>query len=157
MKERRTTMSLVRWKPVDDLMAFPLDILEPQRNINKMVGSLFGGGLWEETWDPAVDVEERDQEYVVRVELPGVSREDVDITTRGNNLTIRGEKKQKKETRKSDYHRMERLYGSFQRSFTLPEDVKNDKIEASFKEGILEIVVPKAEDAKEQPIKINVK
>ena len=150
-------MSLVRWKPVDDLMAFPLDILDTQRRVNKMVGGLFGGGLWERMWNPAVDVEERDQEYVVRAELPGVAREDVNITTRGNILTIRGEKKQTKEARDSDYHRTERLYGSFQRSFSLPGNVKEDKIEASFREGILEIVVPKAEDAQAQSIKISVK
>jgi len=157
MRKGEPTMSLVRWKPVDDLMAFPLDILDTQRRVNKMVGGLFGGGLREKMWNPAVDVEERDQEYVVRAELPGVAREDVNITTRGNILTIRGEKKQTKEARDSDYHRTERLYGSFQRSFSLPGNVKEDKIEASFREGILEIVVPKAEDAQAQSIKISVK
>jgi HSP20 family protein len=143
-------------------MAFPSDILGMQRSINKMFDSLFRGGTWDEDvasslWNPPVDVEERDQEYVVRVELPGVAREDVNITTRENILTVRGEKKQKKETKEPNYHRMERLYGSFQRSFSLPGSVKNDKIEATFKDGVLEVLVPKAEEAKAKTIEVKVK
>lgn len=155
-------MSLVRWKPGQDLMAFPSDILGMQRSINKMFDSLFRGDTWDEEvaaslWNPAVDVEERDQEYVLRVELPGVAKEDVNITTRENILTVRGEKKQKKESRESNYHRTERQYGSFQRSFNLPGSVKSDKIEATFKDGILEVVVPKAEEAKARAIEVKVK
>jgi HSP20 family protein len=157
-----SAMSLVRWKPEQDLMAFPSDILSMQRSINKMFDSLFHGGVWDEEmaasmWNPAVDVQDRDQEYVLRVELPGVARDDVNITTRENIITIRGEKKQEKETRESTYRRTERLYGSFQRSFSLPGSVKNDKIEATFKDGILEIVVPKAEEAKTRAIEVKVK
>ena len=155
-------MSLVRWKPGQDLMAFPSDILGMQRSINRMFDSLFREGSLDEEiassmWTPAVDIEEREQEYVVRVELPGVAREDVNITTRENTLTIRGEKKQMKETKESGYHRTERLYGSFQRSFTLPGSVQHDSIEAAFRDGILEVVVPKAEEAKARTIEVKVK
>lgn len=155
-------MSLVRWKPGQDLIPFPSDVLSMQRSINKMFDSLFHGGSWDEeiaasVWNPAVDVEEREGEFVVRVELPGVAKDDVHITTRENILTLRGEKKQQKETKESNYHRMERSYGSFQRSFTLPGTVKNDRIEASFKDGILEVVVPKAEEAKARAIEVKVK
>jgi len=143
-------------------MAFPSDVLSMQRNINKMFESLFHGSsvdaeIAASVWNPAVDVEEREQEFVVRVELPGVAKDDVHITTRENILTLRGEKKQQKETKESNYHRMERSYGSFQRSFTLPGSVKNDRIEASFKDGILEVVVPKAEEAKARAIEVKVK
>ena len=154
-------MSLVRWKPGQDLMALPTDVLNMQRSINSMLDSLFHDGNWNEEiaaslWNPAVDVEEREQEFVIRVELPGVTKDDVHITTRENILTLRGEKKQQKETKESNYHRMERSYGSFQRSFTLPGSVSNDRIEALFKEGVLEVVIPKAEDAKARAIEVKV-
>jgi HSP20 family protein len=127
-----------------------------------MVDNLFDGAGWDDdiaasVWNPAVEVEEREQEFVVRVELPGVAKEDVHVTTHANMLTLRGEKKQQLESKESNYHRTERSYGSFQRSFTLPGSVKNDRIEASFKDGILEVVVPKAEDAKARTIDVKAK
>jgi HSP20 family protein len=143
-------------------MATPSDLLNMHRGIDRMFDTLFSGGSWDEKtassmWSPAVDVEERDLDYVVRVELPGVAKEDVNITTRENILTIRGEKKQKKESKESGYHRVERLYGSFQRSFALPGNVKDEKIEATFTDGILEVLVPKAEEAKARSIEVKVK
>ena len=155
-------MSLVRWKPGQDVMPYSTDVLRMQRNFNRMIDNLFDGAGWDDDivtseWNPAVDVEEREQEFVVRVELPGVQKEDVHIATQGNILTLRGEKKQHSESKESNYHRTERSYGSFQRSFTLPGSVKNDRIEASFKDGILEVVVPKAEDSKARTIDVKVK
>lgn len=156
-------MSLVRWNPGRDLAMFPTDILNMQRGINKMFDSFFRGSaqddgdLFPSVWTPAVDVAEHDNEYIVKVELPGVARDDVKITMQENILTIRGEKKQEKETKDSDFHRVERSYGSFQRSFTLPTHVKNDRIEASFKDGILTVNLPKAEEAKPKQIEVRVK
>jgi len=109
------------------------------------------------TWTPAVDIAEHDDQFVVKVELPGVNKDDVKITLENNILTIRGEKKQEKETKKENYHRVERSYGSFQRSFTLPTTVKSDKIDAVYKDGILQIALPKAEEAKPKQIEVKVK
>lgn len=153
-------MSLIRWNPTRDVATFPSDILNMQREINRMFDGFFRGGIQDDgslfpsVWTPAVDVAEHDNEYLVKVELPGVSKDDVKITMQDNVLTIRGEKKQEKE---SSYHRVERSYGSFQRSFTLPTTVKNDRIEASYRDGILSITLPKAEEAKPKQIEVKVK
>jgi HSP20 family protein len=156
-------MSLIRWNPTRELAAFPTDVLNMQREINRMFDSFFRGGVQDDgnmfpsVWTPAVDVAEHDNEYVVKVELPGVSKDDVKITMHDSTLTIRGEKKQEKETKESNYHRVERSYGSFQRSFTLPSTVKSDRIEAAYKDGILTISLPKAEEAKPKQIEVKVK
>jgi len=109
------------------------------------------------SWTPAVDIAEHDDQYLVKVELPGVNKDEVKLTLENNILTIRGEKKQEKETKKENYHRVERSYGSFQRSFTLPAAVKADKIDASYKDGILTVALPKAEEAKPKQIEVKVK
>ena len=156
-------MSLVRWNPVRDLTAFPSDVLSMQREINKMFDSFFRGSAGEDgfmtasAWTPAADIAEHDDAYVVKAELPGITKEDVKITVQDNVLTIRGEKKQESESKGSSYHRVERTYGSFQRSFTLPTSVKSDKIDAAFKDGILSITMPKAEEAKPKQIEVKVK
>jgi HSP20 family protein len=156
-------MSLIRWNPGRDLATFPSDVLNMQREINRMFDSFFRGGtqddgtLFPSVWTPAVDIAEHENEYLVKVELPGVSKDDVKITMQENILTIRGEKKQEKETKESNLHRVERSYGSFQRSFTLPTTVKSDKIEASYKDGILSVTLPKAEEAKPKQIEVKVK
>jgi len=109
------------------------------------------------SWTPAVDIAEHDNEYLVKAELPGVNKDEVKLTLENNILTIRGEKKQEKETKKENYHRVERNYGSFQRSFTLPAAVKADKIDASYKDGILTVSLPKSEEAKPKQIEVKVK
>jgi HSP20 family protein len=154
-------MSLVRWNPVRDLATWPSNLFGMQREMNRMFDNFFNGTDRDEdyaltAWSPAVDIAEHDDQYVVKMELPGVSKEEVKITLESNILTIRGEKKQEKETKKENYHRVERSYGSFQRSFTLPTTVKNDKIDASFKDGILDIKLPKAEEAKPKQIEVKV-
>ena len=156
-------MSLIRWNPMRDLATFPADVTNVQREINRVFDNFFRGGMLDDgslgasMWAPAVDVQERDEAYQVKVELPGVDKDDVKITMEDNILTIRGEKKQEKDSKNSNYHRVERSYGSFQRSFTLPTSVKHDKIEASYKDGILSIALPKAEDAKPKQIEVKVK
>ncbi len=154
-------MSLIRWNPTRDLPTFPSDIMSMQREINRMFDGLFRGN-WQDddlsgAWSPAVDVAEKGDNYTVKVELPGVSKDDVQITMHDNVLTIRGEKKQEKETKEANYHRVERTYGSFSRSFTLPTGVKTADVEATYKDGILNILLPKAEEAKPKQIEVKVK
>ena len=106
---------------------------------------------------PRVDIEERADKFAIAVELPGVSKEDVKITLESNILTIKGEKRQEKEQKGRNYHRLERSYGSFQRSFTLPMTVRNDRIDASFQDGVLSIALPKSEEAKPRTIEVKVR
>jgi len=156
-------MSLVRWNPARDLSAFPSDVLSMRKEFNRLFDSFFQGDLADTTsaftsaWIPAVDIAERENEFVVRMELPGVKKEDVKITMQEGILTVRGEKKQEKESKGSDFHRVERAYGSFQRSFTLPTAVKSGDIDASFSDGVLNISLPKAEEAKPKQIDVRVK
>jgi HSP20 family protein len=155
-------MSLTRWYPARELAAWPSDLFGIQREMNRMFNSFFGRNSQDEdsvlaSWAPAVDISERDDQYLVKVELPGVNKDDVKITLESNMLTIRGEKKEEKDEKKENYHRVERNYGSFQRSFTLPTAVKNDKIDASYKDGVLIIALPKAEEAKPKQIEVKVK
>lgn len=155
-------MSLIRWNPAREL-SWPSDLSSMQREINRMFDNLFRGEMIDDgsfglsMWTPAVDITEQDNEYVVKVELPGVSKDDVKITIESNILTVRGEKKQEKNTKQGNYHRLERSYGSFQRSFTLPSTVKSEGIDAVYKDGILTITVPKAEEAKPKQIDVKVK
>jgi len=106
--------------------------------MNKMFDNVFQSGLQHEgsslsAWSPAVDIAEHEDAFRVNVELPGVEKNDVSITLESNILTIRGTKKQEKEQKGREYHRVERSYGSFHRSFTLPTSVRADKIDAVFK------------------------
>jgi HSP20 family protein len=156
-------MSLIRWNPARELATWPSELWNMQREINRLFDNFFRGGIQDEgsfglsSWTPAVDIAEHDNEFVVKVELPGVSKDDVKITLESNILTIRGEKKQDRETKEENYHRLERMYGSFQRSFTLPSTVRSDKIDAVYKDGVLTITLPKAEEAKPKQIEVKVK
>lgn len=156
-------MSFIRWSPARDLPAFPSDVLSMQREINRMFDGFFRGGVQEDdavqasAWMPAADVAEHEDTYQVRMEIPGVAKEDVRITIQENILTVRGEKKKEKETRPSRYHRVERSYGSFQRSFTLPSTVKADAIDAEYRDGILQMTLPKAEEARQKQIEVKVR
>jgi HSP20 family protein len=157
------TMAIVRWNPIRDLTSWSADFSNMQREINRMFDAVLRGGMVDDStfgpsiWTPAVDITEKDDEYLVKVELPGVEKNDVQITLESNILTVKGEKKQEKEEKGENYHRMERSYGSFQRSFTLPTTVKSDKIDASFKDGVLSIRLPKSEEAKPKLIEVKVK
>jgi HSP20 family protein len=135
-----------------------------QREMNKLMENFFGeGALGPALSDdfagdflPKVDLREEDQAFVVSAELPGMEEKDVEVLLSGDALTIKGEKKQEKEEKGQNYHRIERHYGSFNRIITLPAEVLTDKVEASFEKGILKITLPKAEkkpEAKKIPIK----
>jgi HSP20 family protein len=137
-------------------------LLNIRDEVNRLFDNFFTGlperrrGLLEGEWAPSVDVAETDNEVVVTAELPGIKQDDVDITITDDVLTLKGEKKEEKEVKEKNYHRIERSYGSFQRSISLPAGVQADKAKATYKDGVLHITVPKAEEAKPKQIKINV-
>jgi HSP20 family protein len=144
-------MQLVRWTPMGNLLSF-------QHEMNRMFDQFFRGGNGDEakvsTWRPSVDIYETDDALVIKAELPGVSKDDVSVDVHQNTLTLRGQRKHETEVKDEHYHRVERSYGSFQRSFTLPATVDAEKAEASFKDGVLELRLPRLESAKPRQIAI---
>lgn len=115
-----------------------------------------GGALGGIALDVKVDASEDDKAYHVTAELPGMSEKDVEVTFADNTLTISGEKKEEKEVKEDNYHRRERSFGSFRRSFTLPVEVDEEKIAASFKDGIMTIDLPKSKSAQKKAKKITI-
>jgi HSP20 family protein len=112
---------------------------------------LFGGA-----WAPAVDIYETDQAIVLKADLPDLNANDVDIRVEDNKLYLKGERKMEKETKEENYHRVERAYGAFSRSFVLPQTVSSEKIEADYNNGVLKITMPKREESKPKQIRVNV-
>jgi HSP20 family protein len=108
-------------------------------------------------WAPRVDIAETDKEFIINAEIPDVKKEDVKVMVDNGILTISGERKQEKEEKGKKFHRVERFYGSFSRSFTLPNNVDESKIEASFKDGMLNLTVPKTEETKPKAIDVKIK
>jgi HSP20 family protein len=147
-------MAIVRWEPFRDLVSL-------QERMNRLFEESFRGarGSGEEdaslsSWAPAVDIYEHDGSIVLKAELPGVSPKDVDVRVENNVLTLRGERKFENDVKKESYHRVERSYGSFLRSFTLPNVVDTDRIKAEYKDGVLRLTLPKKEEAKPKQISI---
>lgn len=137
------------------------DIRTIQSQLNRLFEPFFmrltdDEDLASSTWLPAVDIAEDADRIVVTAEIPGMKQEDIDINFNGGILTIRGDRELEKEKNERSYHRLERAYGSFARSFTLPRTVDTDRITASYRDGVLEIVVPKKEEAKPKQIKIGI-
>lgn len=155
-------MAITRWKPESELSSWSpfRDLFNMQREIGHVFDSLFPDYSTESAftaqWAPRVDVMEQKDAYLIKAELPGVNKGDVKITVHDNVLTVRGEKKQEKEEKDTNMHRIERSFGLFERSFSLPATVKSDKIDASFKDGILAITLPKVEEAKPKEIEVKV-
>ena len=150
-------MTLVRWKPVHGITRGYNDF---SRELNRFFGNFHGEdgeSSGKCSYCPSLDISETKDDISVNVELPGVSSKDVNITLEDDVLTIKGEKKFEEEDNDKNYYRAERSYGTFQRSFTLPTEVKKDKIKADFKDGILSISIPKAEKVKPKKIEIAVK
>ena len=139
------------WKPFRELATLREDM---DRMWNRFLGEWpslepFGG-----EWAPSLDVSETKENIVVKAEVPGIDAKDIDISLSNDLLTIKGKKEQEKEEKEENYHRVERSYGSFSRSVRLPREVHSDKIKASYKNGVLKITLPKAEEAKEIKIKV---
>jgi HSP20 family protein len=140
------------------MISRPRDLVSFQDEINRLFDSFVGqsGLRGDQTpvFSPAVDIEEGSDEFVVRVDLPGLSQKDVKVSLMGDTLSIRGERKQEAVRKGHNAQRIERSYGLFERSFTFDAPVRNDGIKAHYKDGVLEIVVPKAEEAKVREIEV---
>lgn len=107
-------------------------------------------------WAPLVDIAEDDKEYLIKVELPEVNKDDVKVTVESGTLTISGERKAEKEEKGRKYHRVERYYGRFERSFTIPDDAEPDNVKAEFKDGVLRVHLAKSEKARPKQIEVKV-
>ena len=113
-------------------------------------------GIVSNGWSPSVDIKETTDAYLVNGELPGVDKADMDVSINDNILTIRGEKNVEKDDEKHDMHRSECFYGSFERSFSLPKQVDVNNVKASYKDGVLKLIIPKAEEEKPKQIKVDI-
>jgi HSP20 family protein len=107
-----------------------------------------------QNWTPAVDIFEDKDKYIVKAEIPGMKREDIDVSLDGHTLTLSGERKHEEEKTEGENYRSERYFGRFQRSITLPSEVKTDNIEAAYKDGVLTVTLPKSEEAKPKQIQV---
>jgi HSP20 family protein len=152
-------MAIVKWEPFRDLLGL-------QGRMNRLFEDSLRG--WSHgttadddwalggTWAPLVDIYEQEGNLVLKAELPGVDPKDVDIRLENNILTLSGDRKVDSEVKRENYHRVERAYGSFTRSFTLPSVINQEKIQAEFKDGVLKVTLPKREEAKPKQITIAV-
>ncbi len=151
-------MALIRWEPFGRQIS-PWEGFEALR---RRMDRLFDDFTRRDeeagsSWLPSVDLSENSDSFLIKADVPGMDKKDIKITMQDNVLNISGEKKQEKEEKDRNYHLIERSYGQFSRSFTLPTKVDSDKIKAEFKNGVLEIVIPKAPEAKAREIEIQVK
>lgn len=149
-------MAIVRWQPFSTTMA-------AEREFERLFRdsfAAFGGEREAEPstrpWAPAVDIYETENSIVLKAELPGIDPKDVEVRVEDNTLYMKGERKFEKETKDENYHRVERSYGSFARSFSLPNSIDADKVVAEYKDGVLNLTLPKREEAKPKTIRINV-
>ena len=147
-------MTLVRWDPFRELESMS-DRLN--RVFSRPTLSTSGReALTVADWMPTVDISETDSEYLIKAELPEVKKEDVKVTVENGVLTLQGERRQEKEEKGKKYHRVERSYGSFVRSFTLPESVDESAVKAEYKDGMLNLHLPKTEKVKPKSIDVKV-
>lgn len=151
-------MSIVKWSPFRELETMRRDM---ERLFEELFEPVVRRGRWITKREhgvvvPNVDMYDRKNEIVVKAEIPGVEKENIDLKITDNNLTIKGEIKKEEEVKEEDYYSCERSYGSFTRTIALPSEVDSLKAKATFKNGILEITLPKKEEAKPKEIKIEV-
>ena len=148
-------MTVLKWKPYGDLV-----------RLSDRINRLFENDLMSEgikgtegytDWNPSTDIYETKDSYVFKIEIPGIKKDDIEIDLKENILSISGEKKEDSEIKKENYHRVESFCGSFSRSFTIPKDINPKKIEATLKDGILELKIGKADEIKAKKIQIEVK
>lgn len=140
--------SLVRWDPFEELAGF-------RRLFDQPFEALLASAPHSETvWRPLADVSEAKDGFTVKVELPGMKQEDIAVSVEENVLSVKGERKRETETDEEGYSRVERVYGSFERQFAFPATVDMDRIHAAYRDGVLEIRLPKKEEAKPKTVKI---
>lgn len=152
-------MSIMKWSPMKELEDMRRDMerlfeefFEPMRRRRRWWGRPVSGGVM----IPNIELYDRKNEIVLKAEIPGVDKKDIDLTITENSLTIKGETKRTEEVKEEDFYASEISYGSFSRTIPLPVDVESDKAKATYKDGILEIVIPKKEEAKPKEIKVDV-
>jgi len=147
-------MNLVKWNPWRELPAL-------HNRIDRLLEDPFfgiGRPAGEDTpgmWNPAVDLYEKDDHYIIKAELPGIDKDDINVDLKDRVLTLSGERSYDNEVKEENYYRRERSFGKFQRAFTLPVDVDAEKIKAEFKDGVLQIKVPKPENKKAKRVTIH--
>jgi HSP20 family protein len=146
---------VVKWDPFRDLLSI-------QDRMNRLFEQTLSRsradeGISASTWAPAVDIYETSDHIVLKAELPGLSREDIEIHVRDNTLILKGERRFSKDVQEENYLRIERAYGAFQRNFTLPTTIQQDNIRAVFRDGVLEVSLPKGEEARPKKIAIEVR
>jgi HSP20 family protein len=160
-KKEKESKAVTQWRPFMGLTHW-------ERDMDRMMEDFFGRRMrpwWPERWSrteemevkpPIVDVFEEKDDMVVKAELPGIEKDNIEVNLTDHTLTIKGEKKKEEEVKEENYYRAERSYGSFLRTLELPRDVRADQVKASFKNGILEVRMPKTEEAKAKEIKVKV-
>lgn len=147
-------MQLTRWNPIRDLYNF-------RHRMNHMFDNAFTPTLKEDEalsmwhWKPAVDVYDNGSHIMIKAELPGMDKKNIDVHVNGRFLTLKGERSSENEVKEDKYHRRERSYGKFERVFTLPAEVDPDKITADYKDGVLKIHIPKPEEQKPKQITVH--
>lgn len=144
-------MTITRWNPMHDLAAIEVE------RLNRMFSSVFNGEpLSTGSWAPAVDIfEAPNHDLVVKAEVPAMKKEDIKVTVEQNVLTIEGERKFDSTVNRDQYHRLERGFGAFRRSFTLPASLDSSQVSASYQDGVLTITLPQRADAKPRQIEVN--
>ena len=151
-------MTITRWNPVT--LSPVRDLFGNRDEFDRLLDTFFTGspvrGDRASAFTPAVDIEETADEFVFKADLPGMSQKDVKVNLLGDTLTIRGERKQVTEQKNGGMHRTERIYGAFERTFRLGTPVRSDKVSAQYRDGVLEVHVPKAEEAKPREVEIQV-
>ncbi|MDD3802854.1 MAG: Hsp20/alpha crystallin family protein [bacterium] len=134
------------------------DLFDLRKEIDSMFDNRFFGGMLqrfgEQAWAPVMDIVESDKDFTVKVELPGMKKEEIKINIENNILSIEGERKSESEEKGKTFHRIERSYGSFYRAVSLPKQIDEQKIKASFNDGLLTVVLPKSDIAKTKAIEI---
>ncbi len=145
-------MAIIRWDPFRDLVSLREkmnrlfeDAVTARGEERDMISS---------TWAPSVDIYETENAIIMNAEVPGIDEEDIEIKIEDNTLTINGERKLEKETSEENYHRIERSYGSFYRSFTIPRQIDQDKINAEHDNGVLRITMPKKPESKPKTVRV---
>lgn len=147
-------MAIIRWRPTRGILGL-------QDEVNRMFDEFFGRvpaqvETEDSIWSPSVDMSEDNNSVIVEAEIPGMSKDDIKVNIQEDTIILKGEKKQEKEEKEANYHRIERSYGAFVRSFTLPAPVQSDKVKATYKNGILKITLPKTEEVKPKEISIDI-
>lgn len=148
-KHKKESGEVVPFKPFREMERFFEDVMGRRWGLWPVIH-------WPEEMSPAIDLYEEGQDIVAKAELPGLKKEDIDINITENTLTISGSKEKEEKVERKDYIRVERSSGSFSRSFSLPVDVKTDAATASFKDGVLEVRIPKSEETKKRKRKIEI-